>query len=299
MRNYDTILQELDKVLRFTPGFEANGWFQVNGQTVSSDISQNHTIPSLFTFNFDGQSLLHFTSLDSAIKILESKYIKASSLSSLSDKRELFHAFELINMPHEEFNESKRKSFVACFTPFAKECKVFELDFHWENYGNQNRGLAFEFEIIRSPLYPQYYSLKVNYLDAKEQNDLLTYLYSNPASNVNLKALVPIFTSIKSPEFEGDSEVRLLAICDDYQFRLENMKHSRIGVSFNTDNTASYFLMLPLIFNNEDHDQKDGPLLRLKKIYFGKELELNDGQEYLLRYIIPLCNKYDILYEWD
>jgi hypothetical protein len=87
-------------------------------------------------------------------------------------------------------------------------------------------------------------------------------------------------------------------MCDEYQFYVENMQSSRIGVTFTTENVAVYYLKLPLIFNSEEHDQEAGPLLRLKKIYFGKELEMHDGQECLLRYIIPLCDKYEITYEW-
>ncbi len=298
MKSYDRILQELDKHLAFTPGFEGNGWFQVNGQTISADISQNLSIESPFTFNYIDQRILHFTSLDSAIKILGSKYIRASNLNSLNDKGELLHALELINSSSEVLYEIKKQSFVACFTPYPKDRKVSDLDFHWENYGNKKRGLAFEFEIIRTPLYPQYYSLSVNYLDKKEQSDLLTHLYNNPASNVNLKALSPIFASIKSSVFNDESEVRLFAIKEGFEFDIENMVGSRIGVMINDENIASYYLMLPFIFNNEQLDQYVVPLLRLKKIYFHREVETNDGQEYLLNYILPLCDKNGINYEW-
>lgn len=124
-------------------------------------------------------------------------------------------------------------------------------------------------------------------------------MHSFHASKVNLNALVPIFASIKSPEFLGDSEVRILATCADYQFHLENMDEARIGVEFTPENLATYYLKLPIIFNNEERDPIAEPILRLKKIYFGKELELNDGQEYLLRYIIPRCHASEIQCEWS
>lgn len=102
---------------------------------------------------------------------MESKYIRASCLNSLSDKRELFYAYNLINLNHEEFHEVKKKSFVVCFTPLPKGGKVSSLDYHWDNYGNKRRGLAFEFEVLRKPVY--FYSLNVNYLDSNEQNNFL------------------------------------------------------------------------------------------------------------------------------
>ena len=54
MRNYDIVLQELDRILSNTSGFYSDGFFQENGITVLTDIEQDHLISSPFSFNFEG-----------------------------------------------------------------------------------------------------------------------------------------------------------------------------------------------------------------------------------------------------
>ncbi len=216
MLNSDQIIKELDQILSNTSGFERDSYFQVNGET--KDVGINQLMHSdNFSFNYINQRILHFTDLNSALLILKTQVFRARSLESISDdKEELIHCLKLLGQYNDKIESQKKNTFIACFTPIENENEINGFDYHWTEYGNNHKGIALEFEIIRRPLYPDHYSLNVNYLDSiAEQHNLFDYLKSKITDTVLLKALIPFFASIKQKKFDSEKEIRLFAQYDN------------------------------------------------------------------------------------
>ena len=292
----DDIVVELDKILTQASGFERDGWFQINGHTEHLDISQNSLEGSLFSFDYRNKKILHFTNLNSALAIWGSKYIRSSQLSTLADPNELVHSLNLISQNHTKIDTLKEHTFVACFTPTVEGKPLLDYNYHWENYGNNNKGIALEFDIIRTPLYPNFYSLNVNYIESSEQNNLLKHLKNNVADFITLKALIPLLTAFKQPKFVPEEEIRIVTQYPRELFHIEDLADFNLDFQMDANNKFQYYVKLPFLFANEN-DNSD-PLLKLRKVYFGHDSGLNDGRELINRFFIPECQKCDIRFEF-
>lgn len=296
MLNKDKIIRELDEILSNSSGFERDSFFQINGETKDVGISQLMLNDNFFSFNYPNKSILHFTDLNSALLILRSQVFRARSLESISDdKEELIHCLKLLGQNNDTIEAQKKYTFIACFTPIGNENEIKSLDYHWTKYGNNHKGIAFEFEIIRKPLYPDHYSLNVNYLDTMdEQNNLLDYLKGKFTDNILLKALIPFFASIKQKKFDSEKEIRLFA---HYDKSISEKSHyeKNIGFTLTKENSVKFYYDIPFCLENEEANDK---LLRLNKLYIGSKAEINDGQMIILNHLIPLLNEREIKYKW-
>ncbi|CAN5289695.1 hypothetical protein BH23BAC2_BH23BAC2_22370 [soil metagenome] len=278
------ILKDLDEILKIAKGFQRDGLFHVNGKIQHVDISQVELTDTVFSFNYKDQKLLHFTSYNAAIAILKSKNIRALSLSALNDHTELTHSLNLIHEDYPKLIEAKNYTFVACFTPRNPELKISNYSFHWENYANDHKGIALEFEVIRDPLYPFLFSLNVSYLDKADQNNLLKVLKHKKFNEITLIALLPLLASIKKPFFNNEEEVRLLYALEKESCCPEFSLMDSIGYFLSDENRAKYFFKIPFIFLNEKNE--NDALLKLNKIYLGKSSGINDGNEILIYYLV-------------
>jgi len=296
MINQDKIVKELDRILSNTSGFKRDSYLQIDGETKDVGISQLMFSDNFFSFNYPNKSILHFTDLNSALLILKSQVLRARSLESISDdKEELIHCLKLLGQHYDRIESQKKYTFIACFTPIGNENEIKSLDYHWTEYGNNHKGIAFEFEIIRQPLYPDHYSLNVNYLDSiDEQHNLLDYLKGKFTDNVLLKALIPFFASIKQKKFDSEKEIRLFA---QYDKSISEKSHyeKNIGFTLTKENNVKFHYDIPFCLENEETNDK---LLRLNKIYIGRKAEINDGQMIILNHLIPLLNEREIKYKW-
>lgn len=296
MINQDKIVKELDRILSNTSGFERDSYLQIDGETKDVGISQLMFSDNFFSFNYPNKSILHFTDLNSALLILKSQIFRARSLESIyDDKEELIHCLKLLGKNDETIEIQKKYTFVACFTPFENRNKIKDFEYHWTEYGNNHKGIAFEFEIIRQPLYPDHYSLNVNYLDSiNERHNLLDYLKNKLTDTVLLKALIPFFASIKQKKFDSEKEIRLLA---QYDKSISEKSHyeKNIGFTLTKENNVKFHYDIPFCLENEETNDK---LMRLNKIYIGSKAETNDGQMIILNHLIPLLNEKEIKYKW-
>lgn len=292
----DKIIKELDDILSMSSDFERDGFFQSSGKTDYVGISQSQLNDNIFSFNYHNQSILHFTDLNSALLILHSKAFRARSLESISDDpNELIHCLKLLDQENEAIKSEKEYNFIACFTPLEEKINIKDLEFHWKEYGNNHKGVAFEFEIIRRPLYPFHYSLNINYLDSiDEQHNLLNYLKDKVTDIVILKALIPFFACIKQKKFDSEKEVRLFAQYDK-SITEKNHYENNIGFTISKENKVRFHYDIPFCFHTEESNDK---LLRLKKIHIGRKIEENDGQMIVLNHLIPLLDKNGIEYKW-
>lgn len=267
MINQDKIVKELDRILSNTSGFERDSYLQIDGETKDVGISQLMFSDNFFSFNYPNKSILHFTDLNSALLILKTQIFRARSLESIyDDKEELIHCLKLLGKNDETIEIQKKYTFVACFTPFKNRNKIKDFEYHWTEYGNNHKGIAFEFEIIRQPLYPDHYSLNVNYLDSiNERHNLLDYLKNKLTDTVLLKALIPFFASIKQKKFDSEKEIRLLA---QYDKSISEKSHyeKNIGFTLTKENNGNlkkhwgiYLLGLPNDVQNAGLMNEESP----------------------------------------
>jgi len=292
----DEIVKELDKILSNSFGFERDSYLQINGITHDIGITQLFFNDNFFSFDYPNKRILHFTDLNSALLILKSQVFRARSLESISeDKEELIYCLKLIDQYNEIIESQKKYSFIACFTPFENNKTIEDFDFHWAEYGNKHKGIAFEFEIIRQPLYTDHYSLNVNYLvSIEEQHTLLDYLKGKKTDTVLLKALIPFFASIKQKDFDSEKEIRLFAQYDNSILGKSHYEKN-IGFTLTKDNEIKFHYDIPFCLEKEEVNDK---LLRLNKIYIGREAETNDGQMIILNHLIPFLHEREIKYKW-
>lgn len=284
MFNKDDIQRQLDKILTQLQGFNVNGFFKIDGITISQNLTQESLEDTDFSFNYTNKHVLHFTSLSATYSILKSNHLKASSLIDFKDALELTHPIDLIGNKRCDFEEDKKFMFAASFTPL--ENKVHTKNsyaFHWNNYAQKGTGCALEFEIIKRPL--DSFSLLVNYIDKIDNQKFLEYLHKLNPQEVNIHALLPILACIKRGEYKGEGEVRLLInsskeMCESF-FTLE----SNIEVQFNTNRKISLFYRLPIAFPSDPVQNEH--ILKLHAIYFGPKAETEEGQRLIFNYMEP------------
>jgi hypothetical protein len=296
MFHHDNVIKAFEEIVSNVSGFERDGYFQINGETTDISLSQIQLNDNFFSFDYFNQSILHFTNLNSALSILNSQTLRATNLSSIyDDKEELLHCLKLIGQYSDELEEQKKYTFVSCFTPFDRNEKIESFEYHWTEYGNKHRGVSFEFEIVRTPLYPDHYSLNVNYLDTiDETNRLLNALKDKRTNSVILKALIPLFASIKQPKYRFEKEVRLIAQYD--KSSLERFyEDETFDFTLTKENEAQFYYKIPFYCPNENAEDK---LLKLKKVYIGRRAEVNDGQLVILRRLTKILEQKNIEYKW-
>ena len=290
----DEIISSLDRIVSGEAGFVRNSYFQVNGQTVFTDIEQIDLTSSKFSFNYANQRILHFTNLEALRLILNSKSLRASNLNRFDDKLELIHALNLGDIDSEFITFEKAYKFALSFT--RSDRPIEEKEFHWKNYANNFKGAALEFEVDSSKLPFNFFSLDVNYFEDAEESDLISKIAKMQLSPVALKALIPIFCAVKRKGYFEEEEVRIFLNGDKNV--IESIHYgdkSNYTFQLDKDNNISYFNMVPILFADEDSEYDK--FLRLKKIYLGKNSNINFGQQFMLRHIYDFCDNHGI--EWE
>jgi|JI6StandDraft_1071083.scaffolds.fasta_scaffold160312_1 hypothetical protein len=281
----DKILIDIEKLLESWTEFQISSCFQINGISKYVNIQQNPFINSEYSFDVKSSNLLHFTSLNSCKLILETYYLKSSNFCGFTDPNELLHSINLGGINNFDVDEAKRYIFATCFTKLNKPLTLANYSFHWENYANNFKGVAIEFEL--SPVGSFQYALNVQYLNSSEQLDLLSKLKEKINDNTVIESLLPLLGSIKEPHFKDEEEIRIITnFSKDYI--LFNNQGSELDFYLDENNSVNYFGKLT--FNSENKKIHESPLMKIKNIYLRSEAEINDGQRILLHY---LMHKYE------
>lgn len=287
--NKDEIIDEILRILECQSEFIIDTWLQINGQTQFATIQKNYTARKNFLYDFRDQKILHFTNLNSAYAILKSQKLRSSNLSSFANKggdsEELSHALRLTNNFKGDYLALKDHIFVSCFTPLENR-GLESFTFHWENYGDNYQGVAFEFEILRS--YSDDFFLQVKYLnEIPEKEEMLQLLQNNPTSEQAVIAFSPLLAAIKMTRYADEKEVRLVTIVGQDDYKLDHIKeHYEIGLDKELNiNRRNYYL--PFSTPQKSINQV---LLKLHKIHLG-EFSNNNGAIFIKDFLRPLAEE--------
>jgi len=167
------------------------------------------------------RKILHFTSLQTLYSIINEGNLRLYNLHNSNDPTEYRYAasfleeiYKLQGFSHAEYiellNHTKQYSYIFSCTDISN---VKNIDF-WDKYGDKQKGVAIEFEIINNPSeWEFFYFAKVKY----SQSDIFSELSSNWESiqrknnhityKINLNQLLSFH---KSENWAKEEEIRLL-----------------------------------------------------------------------------------------
>ncbi len=175
---------------------------------------------SRYYFN-ENQTLIHFTTIESAISIISEGYIRLVGLNKSSDRTEILYSANdftpngLMNqktmLPGEYLNIS-----MCSYDESQRDNELFDL---WRFYGNEGNGigLVFEFDFSNQDQWFQYHLSEVYYGDIhKEQlislkTDSEAWCLNNDFEIDDLyEILIPLFCFHKVGRYKTENEVRLI-----------------------------------------------------------------------------------------
>lgn len=193
----------------------------IKSTSVSLKLSYNHSIFRKSYLDVSIPSgLIHFTTVDTLIKILESKRIRLSSLNGVDDLHEYNYARRILHNTEFErsFTSAKRNIFSLSMCSETVETKEKSLNM-WRKYADDGLGVGIVFKLYNANRWKWYkfHLSKIFYGEKpllrlksfqaayeKFQND-------NDFSCSNLgEALSTIFPFHKAPIYSEEQEYRLI-----------------------------------------------------------------------------------------
>lgn len=250
-----------------------DNYFSFNGQLKSASFDPYQLKGSCF--DFKGRSILHFTSLESSRQITTSKYLRGSNLNKLTDKFEVIHGLNIINENlSKNWNKIKDNSFTICFTELVSTDVKNNYKFHWENYANNYKGVAMEFEITNNYIPYDIFPLKVLYIDKNDGRITSLNDIKNGIEHLSLaekEFILPILASIKKKNYKDENEIRFFHnIHDSAIGHLSSNVRSNNEVFYSFTDTNNLNLELRIPFHGVQ--EKGDKFLKLKKIYLGENI---------------------------
>jgi hypothetical protein len=182
------------------------------------------------------KSIIHYTSIDSLVNILNSEELRLFSCNSLNDERELRFAVEKlgIKISHRDLEEFRRTFFIfsACEYDLDKLNDDFNL---WRLYANSGNGVAIVFEMTNyEDDWRNVFYGKVAYDGGNSvEIELLRFSEIHNKFNEehslfeNTPSILPaIALHFKNRIWEIEREVRLMAYCpfDEYTLQAKSFE---------------------------------------------------------------------------
>lgn len=231
---------------------------------------------------------LHFTSIDSLFKILESGYIRMTDIYSLEDKSELHFASQVLGENYEnEINLEGENtySFSAC----ESNADNLISDYMWREYGDNFKGCTIEFSFSKTDFHKMNLG-KIQYGDEKLEPIINLKKYSEEFwNNYGIKVnkfplfLLKILAFHKESRFSNENELRLLFHNDNGQ------NHPNVMYISCQKRGIKSFIKLPLKGRNEilenpnfDMDTKlyHSPQVEINRIILGSNVVLENLQKF-------------------
>ncbi len=273
---------------------DVDSYFKIGNKLVNAEFDYYQLKNTIFNFEYQGKTVLHFTNIESARLILEKNYLRGSNFNMFKDKSELNGYRRKPNFDN-DLENTKARTFVVSFTEKIEDDSALSenYEYHWHNYGNRHKGVALEFEFSNTMLPYGFYPLRINYL-GKDNPILKQILYKSNISDVEKIFLLPIFASIKKQSFKKEAEVRLMYRISNPEIEfLTNLPPSDVFFSFDKNNTLMLELRVPFSTPNSMGNN----LLILKKVYLGKSFinsEDNVSSHVSMEYLKIKCREKEI-----
>ncbi len=236
-----------------------------NGKEPNSGeiIFTNESIAFKNRFKHTGK-LIHYTTIDALINILNSEEIRLYNCQNLNDKLELNYAIKELGIDiGSEQIELFRQNFFL-FSACQYDENTNDEDFNlWRLYSNSGLGAAIVFEVVN---YEDYWDNvffgKVEYgINDKANNDLIRFIDLHQKFNKkynlfeNIPSLIPaIGLHFKNPIWNIEKEVRLITYCpfDKYTFEARYFENGNPFLqltrqhSINREGKLTSYVRLPL-----------------------------------------------------
>jgi hypothetical protein len=256
-------------------------------------------------FSYSG-SLIHYTSLDSLMNILNSQEVRLFNCRNLNDKMELGYAVkELgIEMSKEELELQRQNFFI--FSACEYDPKLRNDDFNlWRLYSNSGYGAAIVFEItnLKDEWSNVFYGKVCYGTDSELHQNLINFIEIHQNFNTkyrlfeNIPSIIPaIGLHFKNRIWSIENEIRLIAFCPYDKYTLESAflegenayLSQTIKHTINKSGKHAAYVSLPL---NIDHLRKQYterlgeeevdkylqtiPHLKIKKVILGHKVPVD------------------------
>lgn len=271
------------------PGVGFASW----GGTTTADVPVDTITAELSSFNLTFKNtplyykrplkFIHFTSLENAINIINSRSFRLYDYTCLKDPNELLSPHsdldhELKSVIAETRPDLKKEFFSLSFCKADDEADLFDL---WRLYGRNGRGMAIVFTIdetykdgwynflLSEISYGHEHLQKINKLFQLHKEFVARH--SLEVSNY-LELLLPFLAFTKRKHYHSEKEVRLVKrIPNVAEERYHNIhsKNKRIYMSLNGRLESSYYYSLPIL----NREEKKKTLIDYKKKYTPETFE--------------------------
>jgi hypothetical protein len=252
--------------------------------------SKNRNLRNSPYYYSNNNKLIHFTSLSALYSIINEGAIRLYNLHNSNDEDEYTYASKMLeNIYHlqgvkgEQLRNHLDKVKEYSFTLSCTTHKGLESSDFWNEYSDNGRGVAIEFEILNSyDDWEYFYCSEIHYNrldDFKELKNKWEQLVTTN-NHINYHINLNQFLSLhKSSKWENEKEIRLLTVYPDfYSGSFETRLYEDFKLS-KCHKNIRYF-KLPLCDKNGKFLEKDFeqlqeyyskliPKVRISDVYFG------------------------------
>lgn len=184
------------------------------------------------------KSILHYTSLDSFLNIINSREVRMYNCNHLNDSEEISHAYNALNLSidSEEIQKQKRNFFTFSGSEYDPQNPTEDFNL-WRLYGGSGAGIGIVFEIINS--HEEWKNIicgKVQYgTESKVKEDMINFIKAHFEFNQthklfeNIPTIIPaIAMHIKENIWSIENESRIFAYCPYNEDSLQS-EHNMSG----------------------------------------------------------------------
>jgi hypothetical protein len=280
------VIQPLLPNAKYSETFH-NGDFNNPSKTFYGMLSTNLLLKdSIYECN-NPDSLIHFTSVQSLLKILENGYFRMSKLNDLDDKSEMSYASQLLEtnpiFRYENELLEKYKTNLYCLSSCENNQDTIKDSFMWETYGLKGTGVMIEYSISNDNAN-LFVLGKVKY--GKDELEpiqefvkrAVSFQVQNELFPHNAIELCSIFNSFhKSKRYQNEKELRLI-------FRKSNWNSGNYPTIYSDVNRKNQITTFNKIYiqNRAPFQITDSniyPEIMINKIILGYGLSIDEKLE--------------------
>ena len=304
-----------EKSQEFFPGIytsEVRSWFnpELQSEPTSGKIEFSGRFLNEATLVNGPVQFIHYTSIPSAMNILNSGKIRLYNCLNLNDPSEIKYLLDKspIDFSEDEIEKYKHDHFILSGSLYESENdEDFSL---WRLYGDNGRGVALVFEINENVKnWMNIYLQKVSYEGAQNSSGVNEYLNFHKAFNDKYKLFEnkPDFfsllaTGVKKEIWSVEKEFRIVVKNINPQSYKGYKNNPLISKSLNYELKPSgkfvSYVELPLNLNDYQSNKIESPItnkevdsidyvpnLKVKKVIFGPNnpLEKDEGYIYFIK----------------